>query len=318
MDSASIASSSRPSIPADPSLAAEGGLLRQRAPTRRRLAGAPTITAPDLEPEARLRSQPNHFGLWRAVTLLIVLLAVADAVIDQQQLRWGTWVLAVLLAGLAALLAAAAAEGAPAALLHQRVGPQTVAEHARRWHLQAVASAAVMLMLMAGGPGGSAEDLLWWMLVLGAAATLVAMATTYRDGDRPGVGSVYLALDALTVGVTVALTTLALGSSAGPPFSAALLLGAFGAAGFAVAVATRPAIREDQRGSDAIFLGGVLVLCLHAAGDAAQQIGLPLISALRAPGVALFGSLGLARSAWARSRPVETSDEGGSGLRLVP
>ena len=59
-----------------------------------------------------------------------------------------------------------------------------------------------------------------------------------------------------------------------PVGGAAILLGAFAAAGYAVAVATRPAVRADPRGSDALFLGGVLVLCLNAAGEAARQIGL--------------------------------------------
>jgi signal transduction histidine kinase len=320
MDSASIASSSRPSIPADPSIDAEDRVRPRRTVARRRLAS--TRTTGELEIEPRPRVERTHPAVWRLVTLLIVLLAAGDAVVDLPQLRWGTWVLAVLVAGGAALLAAAAAEAAPATLLHQSASAsaQVIAEHARRWHLQAVASAAVMLMLMAGGPGGSADDILWWMVVLGAAATLVAMATTYRDGDRPGVGSVYLALDALAVGVTVALTTLALSPTPAQAFSAALLLGAFGAAGYAVAVATRPAIREMPRGSDALFLGGVLVLCLHAAGEAAQQMGFSFISAFEAPGVALFGSLGLARSAWTRSRPVETPHELGAGsrLRLLP
>src|SRR5919198_1945331 len=328
MDSASIASSSRPSIPADPSLDAEHRVVRRRPSSQRRQAGTrdqrPALSQADysLDHDRVIgpRAQRGGSLAWRTVTVLITALAAADLFVDQPALRWGTWVLAVLVAGVAALLSAMAAEATPAALLHERFGDQTAAEHARRWHLQAVASAAVMPMLMAGGPGGSGGDVLWWPVVIGAAATLVAMATTYRDGERPGLGSVYLSLDALTVGVTVGLIGLSLANGSPNTYSAALLLGAFAAAGYAVAVATRPAIRDNPRGSDALFLGGVLVLCLHAAGEAAQQVDIGLISIFETPGVALLGSLGLARSAWARSRPLETPRDLGdeSRLRLGP
>src|SRR5438046_2377747 len=86
------------------------------------------------------------------------------------------------------------------------------------------------------------------------------------------------------------LSPIALASANTPVGGAAILLGAFGAAGYAVAVATRPAVRADPHGSDALFLGGVLVLCLSAAGEAARQIGLGAPAFLAAPGVALFGA----------------------------
>src|SRR5947207_1473654 len=111
---------------------------------------------------------------------------------------------------------------------------------------------------------------------------------------RRGAGAVCLALDSAIVGFTTALMTVALARTEAPVGGAAILLGAFAAAGYAVAVATRPAVRADPRGSDALFLGGVLVLCLSAAGEAARQIGLGAPSFLAAPGVALFGTLGLA------------------------
>jgi signal transduction histidine kinase len=264
------------------------------------------------------RSRFDFPGRARLVTILIMGLAALDATVDLPQLRFTSWVLAVLVAGGAALLASVAAETIPSRLLHDSapVDPDTLAEHAKRWHLQALASAAVMLMLMARPPGTNAEDGLSWLMVLGAAASLVATAAT----GRPSLASIYVGLDAVTLGVTVGLITLAASDNPGPASSAALLLGAFAAAGYAVAVATRPAIREDPRGSDALFLGGVLVLCLHAGGEAARQIGLPFVSAFEVPGVALFGSLGLARSALTRSRPVEpTSDTGAdSRLRLLP
>src|SRR5437764_3871865 len=166
-----------------------------------------------------------------------------------------------------------------------------------------------MLMLMASGIDGGSSNALWFLIVVGAASTLVALATSYRKGGAAGVGAVCLALDSAIVGFTTALMTVALANATAPVGGAAILLGAFGAAGYAVAVATRPAVRADPRGSDALFLGGVLVLCLSAAGEAARQIGLGAPAFLAAPGVALFGTLGLARSAWRGPRRPPQSDE---------
>jgi signal transduction histidine kinase len=155
-----------------------------------------------------------------------------------------------------------------------------------------------MFMLMSNATERAPGDLLWFLIVVGAASTLVAMATSYRDeGGGSNVGGVCLAFDSAIVGFTTALITISVASSTAPSGSAAVLLGAFAAAGYAVAVATRPAIRLEPRGPDALFLGGVLVLCLNAAGEAARVIGLGAPALLAAPGVALFGTLGLARSA---------------------
>jgi signal transduction histidine kinase len=246
----------------------------------------------------------------RFATVLLVLLAAADLVADDALLRSSAWVAAVLVAGAASLLAVAAAE--PAGI-----------DQSRRWHLQAVASAVVMFMLMANGTDGGSNDLLWFVIVVGAATTLVAMATSYRDSSNAG--GVCLALDSAIVGFTTGLITVSLSSAEAPPGGAAVILGSFAAAGFAVAVATRPAIRAEPRGSDALFLGGVLVLCLSAAGEAARQIGFGAPSLLAAPGVALIGTLGLARSAWIgpsrTPRPRSGADEviaTESRLRLVP
>ncbi|HEY0582077.1 MAG TPA: ATP-binding protein, partial [Chloroflexota bacterium] len=245
-------------------------------------------------------------------TVVLAVLAVADLILNNPLLREAAWVCAVLVAGLASLIAVAAAE---------RAG----LEQARRWHLQAVASAVVMFMLMATGADGATGDLLWFLIVVGAASTLVATATSYRAGSGSSVTAICLALDSAVVGFTTALLTVSLASAAPQPVgAAAILLGAFAAAGYALAVATRPAVRADPRGSDALFLGGVLVLCLSAAGEAARQIGLGAPSILAAPGVALFGSLGLARSAWAgprragqpRGDAAQIASE--SRLRLVP
>jgi signal transduction histidine kinase len=254
-------------------------------------------------------TRPRKFRLLaRLTTLGLAGLAIADLVADGATLRLAAWIAAVLVAGAASLLAVAAAE--PAGI-----------DQSRRWNLQAVASAVVMFMLMANGTDGASGDLLWFLIVVGAASTLVAMATSYREGARSGVSSVCLALDSAIVGFTTALITVALASPGVPVGGAAILLGAFAAAGYAVAVATRPAIRADPRGSDALFLGGVLVLCLNAGGEAARQIGLAAPALLAAPGVALFGTLGLARSAWSGPRLVSDPEETiatESRLSLVP
>src|SRR5205085_790395 len=106
--------------------------------------------------------------------------------------------------------------------------------------------------------------------------------------------------------------------------AAATMLGAFAAAGYATAVATRPAVRDDPRGADALFIGSVLVLCMYASGAAAERIGVPVGATLAAPGVALFGALGLARSAWSGLRTPHASPSQQtevvpeSRLRLVP
>src|SRR5919202_1411638 len=119
MVSAWIASSPRPSLPA------QLWIGRRSAPSG--------------------RGHVHDLGLWRLITLLIVALAAADALVDLPQLRQATWILAVLVAAAAVLLAAAAAESIPAALLHDSapLDAQTFAEHTKRWHLQAIASAAV-------------------------------------------------------------------------------------------------------------------------------------------------------------------------------
>src|SRR5919199_1757983 len=101
MDSASIASSTRSTFAAEP-------LIDRRSAGRPRLEAAPRAEAGGAQPIAA----------WRLALLPIVGLAAADTVIDLPQLRSATWVLAVLVAGAAALLAAAAAETMPAALLH--------------------------------------------------------------------------------------------------------------------------------------------------------------------------------------------------------
>ena len=243
--------------------------------------------------------------------MLLGVLACADLVVDTGVLRQACLVAAVIVAGGASLLAAARAESGGV-------------DSTRRWHLQAVASAVVMFMLMANGSPGAAGDPLWFLIVVGVASTLVAMATSYPAGSGTRIGAVCLSLDSAIVGFTTALITVALAAEDVPVGGAAILLGAFAAAGYAVAVATRPAVRLDPRGPDVLFLSGVLVLCLNAAGEAAKEIGLGAPAVLAAPGVALFGALGLARSAWSgpyRQPKVEDEDllrPTDSRLRLVP
>jgi signal transduction histidine kinase len=247
----------------------------------------------------------------RAATVGLVALAVADLFDDAPPIHIAALVGAVILAGTASLMAIAAAE------------PDGIYPvHARRWQLQAVASAVVMFMLMTNPSDSTPGDLLWFLIVVGAASTLVAMATSYHDGGFiQGAGGICLAFDSAIVGFTTALLTISISTSTPAVGGAAVLLGAFAAAGYAVAVATRPAIRLDPHGADALFLGGVLVLCLNAAGQAARQIGFDFVGVLAFPGVALLGTLGLARSAWRAPRPSSHRDERTSTqtrLSLVP
>src|ERR1043166_2355752 len=127
----------------------------------------------------------------RLLTVGVTTLAVADLLVDNSLLREGCWIVAVLIAGVASLLAVAAAE---------RAG----LDQTRRWHLQAVASAVVMFMLMANGTYGANGDVLWFLIVVGAASTLIAKATSYRES------AVCLALDSSIVGFTTALMTIVL------------------------------------------------------------------------------------------------------------
>ena len=310
MDSASVAPHGVPSSTRDGWRSIEHRVLNRRAsvgrgPRRRRQRFKSPVR--DAFETWRSRARSSQL-LARLITIALATLAIADLIFDAPPLRQASYATSVFLAGAATLLAVAAAE---------RAGP----EQSRRWQLQAVAGAMIMLMLMATGISGGRGDALWFLLVVGVASTLVALATSYTDGSGSGVGAVCLALDSAIVGFTTALITIALASANTPVGGAAILLGAFGAAGYAVAVATRPAVRADPHGSDALFLGGVLVLCLSAGGEAARQIGLGAPAFLAAPGVALFGTLGLARSGWSgprRSIDAEPGVATESRLRLVP
>ena len=132
-----------------------------------------------------------------------------------------------------------------------------------------------------------------------------------------------LALDSAIVGFTTALMTVVAGHPTCRVGGAAILLGAFAAAGYAVAVATRPAVRAEPRGSDALFLGGVLVLCLNAAGEAAREIGLGLPGrAGRARGGAVRhprpGPLGLDAGRASRQPTEDRRISSETRLSLVP
>src|SRR5207302_808622 len=118
------------------------------------------------------RSRPRGVRfVARLVAVGLTALAAADVLFDAVPLHLAALVGAVLMAGTASLMAVAAADPDAANPVK-----------ARRWQLQAVASAVVMFMLMANGTGSAPGDLLWFLIVVGAASTLVAMATSYRDG----------------------------------------------------------------------------------------------------------------------------------------
>jgi signal transduction histidine kinase len=286
------------------SVVSRGYPAGSRADRRRR---RPPTTRARVAEDAQQSS--TRGSLARLASIALVALALADVLTQAAPVRLAAFVAAVALSGFAALLAVIAAE---------RAG----LDRARRWHVQAIVCVLVMFMLMAGRPQGASGDVILLATVLGVAGTLVAMATAYSDGvASSSTGALCLLLDATIVGFTTALTTVALGGGASAVGTAAILLGSFAAAGYAVAVSTRQAMRQEPRGADALFLGGVLVLCVYAAGEAAWQLGLAGPAMLAAPGVALVAALALTRSAWsgcshAASEPPSLGLE--SRLRLVP
>jgi signal transduction histidine kinase len=160
------------------------------------------------------------------------------------------------------------------------------------------------------------------VIVVGAASTLVAMATTRADIAGAGIGGICLSLDSATVGFTAALITVTLASGSPPVGASAILVGAFAAAVYAVAVAARPFMRVDPRGPDTWLLGGVALLSLNAAGDAFRYIDARAPNLLASPGMALVGSVALACSAWTGTRQANSRESGSlatdSRLRLVP
>src|SRR5207302_3372970 len=200
----------------------EGWNPLERRTMKRRAPGArpvpprgPRLDAPVRDAFETWRVRPRGIRfLARCTTLGLAVLACADLVVDGGLLRQTSWVAAVILAGAASLLAVAAAE--PARI-----------EQARRWHLQAVASAVVMFMLMANGTGAAPGDLLWFVIVVGAASTLVAMATSYREGARSGASGICLAVDSAIGGFTTSLIVVAVANPTGQAGGAAGLLGAF-------------------------------------------------------------------------------------------
>src|SRR5260370_4385528 len=306
MDSASVAPHGVPSSTRDGWRSLEHRVLKRRAsvgrgPRRRRQRFNSPVR--DAFETWRSRAHASQV-LARLIAITLATLAIADLIVDAAPLRQASYATAVILAGVADLLAVARVE---------RAGP----EQSRRWQLQAVACAMIMLMLMATGINGGRGDGLWFLIVVAVASTLIALATSLKEGS----GAVCLALDSAIVGFTTALITIALASANAPIGGAAILLGAFGAAGYALAVAPRPAVSAHPYRSHAPFLGGVLVLCFSAARQAARQIDLGAPAFLAAPGVALFGTLGLARSGWSGPRRSVEPEPGvvtESRLRLGP
>src|SRR5437899_4671821 len=140
MDSASVAPHGVPSSTRDGWRSIEHRVLKRRAsvgrgPRRRRQRFSSPVR--DAFETWRQRARPGHI-VARLVTIALATLAIADLILDAPPLRQASYATAVVLAGVASLLAVAKVE---------RAGP----EQSRRWQLQAVACAVIMLMLMATG-----------------------------------------------------------------------------------------------------------------------------------------------------------------------
>jgi signal transduction histidine kinase len=203
-------------------------------------------------------------------------------------------------------------------MVADRPGP-----HSRRWHAQALASAALMLTLITRGGGRPANDPLAWLVHFAVAALLVATAAFGQEGPRSGARAMLLLLDASIVAVAAGLFLLVLVPDAAistPEVSVFPAL--FAATGYATLVARRGAARSDPRGPDALLLGGVAALGLYIGGNAATVLGWGPLAAPAAPAVALVGAAGLACSAWQGRRrkwgTAEREPRGDARLRLAP
>jgi len=242
---------------------------------------------------------------WNVLSVLLVVVALADIAVRAPAIHRLAWAAAVLLAAVAALLAAVAAE---------RHG----AFQALRWHLQAVAAGVVMLVLMARGPEAAPVEPLHLVFVGAAAALFVGTAAAHRAGARWAVRSLYLALDAATVAVAVTLSALAVGGSG----AAGALLGVLVGAGYAVATATRGVLRAHAANTDALLLLALCWLVVHFLGTLGQESGWNGPALLGTPGPTLLAALCLARSASAMlgagPPPAAAPPPDNSRLRLVP
>src|SRR5215204_5168500 len=108
-----------------------------RTDRRRRRLSTARVRVADVSPQSSTRG-----SLARLASIALVALALADVLSQAAPVRVATFVAAVSLAGLAALLAVIAAE---------RAG----LDRARRWQVQAIVCVLVMFMLMAGRPQGA-------------------------------------------------------------------------------------------------------------------------------------------------------------------
>ncbi len=220
------------------------------------------------------------------------------------------WLLAVPLAAATTLLSAATAE---------RLGNQQT----MRWQAQALASLLLMLAEMGHSAGSRLADPSRWIPEIGVAILFVATAANRLEGHTWGVRSVYLLLDAMIVAATIALAAVVLaGNWTWEAQLAVVLVATCAGAAYAVVVATRRAQKENLYSADGFLLGGVAVLFLHEAGEAAKALGIGPLTALGTPGLVLLSVGLLARSAWLGldapdAEPASDAAED-SRLRLAP
>lgn len=232
------------------------------------------------------RQNPAARGvpLARYVVVGLALLAALDAFLASSELRWGMWVLAVLLAAGATLTAVCAAD-------------QPGALEPRRWQLQALASATLMGTLMVQGPV-SRELTFAAQAGFGLVALFVAALASARvDGPPWSDQGLRTLVDSLIVAMAAGVVYVVVAHGASPSATGPLLPSAFAAAVYATLVTTRSALRVEPTGHDAWLLGGVGTLGVFVWGEAAGQLGLEAFGLLAVPGVALGGAAALAISA---------------------
>lgn len=250
---------------------------------------SPSLTFPvpvDVQSLAAPRPARASYPVRPALGALLVLVAVSMLANSFDALRGVVWVLAVLVAGGAALLCAATA-----------VRNEHRTHQSYRWQAQATSATLLMLALMAMSGGAPTRD--GALLLMGAAVALVVTSLLRLESPRWRAQAVLLLLDAAIVAASVALGAVALFGTGylGSPLIDLLPAGN-AAAAYAVLIATRRSALLDPRGPDALLLVSSLLAVVYGFGVCALlEFDSPL-GAFAAPGVALMVASVLALSAW--------------------
>lgn len=259
-----------------------------------------------------LAARPRRRRLTTLATLgslVLVLAAIVDAVMNREHAWPGTAFLGVVVAGIATLIAASAAD--------RRLDGQ-----ASRWHMQALVSLTWMFAMMSASARGQPTLESLFPLLPPIPLLLITAVARIQPDRRPSQGPRML-LDAAIVALGVLLLGDILFSSRSLMGFAAIGLAAGYAGGtYALAVSMRSSARSDLFGPDALLLYAAGFQTLFVLGHV-----MPLIGALSAlpfgsAGLALLASGALAASAlsaWQFPVPGASPEAAeDSRLRLLP